>query len=154
MQYVYTALLVVHILSAILGVGPVFLFNMILSKAHTAEQLRYAHRIVNRLNRNANMSFVLILLTGLAMGWLNPWLFRMEWYIAALTLFFISGLYVITAVEPLLKQMSRIAAQTEDDCGDVPREHAAIFRKKQVRDRVSTIMALVIILLMVLKPAF
>lgn len=112
MHYLYTALLVIHILSAILGVGPVFLLNMILRKAKTAEQLRYAHRIVSRLNRNANASFGLILLSGLSMGWINPWLFRLEWYIASLVLFFVSGVYAITAVEPILKQMNRVAGQT------------------------------------------
>ncbi|MFD0869919.1 Predicted integral membrane protein [Chlamydia abortus] len=152
MHYLYTALLVIHILSAILGVGPVFLLNMILRKAKTAEQLRYAHRIVSRLNRNANASFGLILLSGLSMGWINPWLFRLEWYIASLVLFFVSGVYAITAVEPILKQMNRIAGQTEDS--DIPREHAALLQKKQVRDRVANLIAIAIILLMIVKPTF
>ena len=87
MQYLYTLLLVFHILSAILGVGPVFLFNKILKRAETVEQLRYAHHIVEKLNRNANYSFGIILVTGLLMGWMNPYLFRTEWYIASLILF-------------------------------------------------------------------
>jgi hypothetical protein len=53
LHHLYSALQAVHVLSAILGVSPIFLFNLILKKAKTAEQLRYAHRIVNRLNRNA-----------------------------------------------------------------------------------------------------
>ena len=87
MYYLYTSLLVFHILSAIFGVGPVFLFNMILKRAKSAEQLRYAHHIVEKLNRNANVSFGVILISGLLMGWINPYLFQTEWYIASLVLF-------------------------------------------------------------------
>ena len=152
MHHLYSALQAIHVLSAILGVGPIFLFNLILKKAKTAEQLRYAHRIVNRLNRNANASFGLILLSGLMMGWLNPYLFRMEWYIASLILFLASAVYAVTAVEPVLKQMNRIAEQT--DGSEIPQEYIALFKKKQFRDRTANIMAVIIILLMVIKPVF
>lgn len=153
MQHLYTLLLVFHILSAILGVGPVFLFNKILKRAETVEQLRYAHHIVEKLNRNANYSFGIILVTGLLMGWMNPYLFRTEWYIASLILFFISGLYAIFAVEPLLKQMQGITSN-QSVSSKISTEYKMLFQRKQSRDMVANLIAVVIILLMVIKPVF
>ncbi|MCT1401346.1 hypothetical protein AK95_09285 [Paenibacillus sp. LC231] len=153
MYYLYTSLLVFHILSAIFGVGPVFLFNMILKRAKSAEQLKYAHHIVEKLNRNANVSFGVILISGLLMGWINPYLFQTEWYIASLVLFFISGMYAIFAVEPILKQMQGIASNPSGP-GEISSEYKTLFQRKQSRDMVANLIAVMIILLMVIKPAF
>lgn len=153
MYYLYTSLLVFHILSAIFGVGPVFLLNMILKRAKSAEQLRYAHHIVEKLNRNANVSFGVILISGLLMGWINPYLFQTEWYIASLVLFFISGMYAIFAVEPILKQMQGIASNPSGP-SEISSEYKTLFQRKQSRDMVANLIAVMIILLMVIKPAF
>jgi hypothetical protein len=150
LNHLYTALLVIHILAVILGVGPVFLFNTILKRAQTADQLRYAHLIVGKLNRNANLSYGIILLSGLSMGWINPSLFRMEWYVASLVLFFISGVYAITAIEPVLKRMQGISDRSVT--GEIPQEYKVLFQKKKVREWAANFIAIVIILLMVIKP--
>lgn len=153
MDYLYTTLLVFHILSAILGVGPVFLFNMILKRAKTMVQLQYAHQIVEKLNRNANFSFGVILISGLLMGWMNPYLFEAEWYIASLVLFIISGMYAIFAVEPILKKLQGIASnQTVPN--EISLEYKTLFQRKQARDLVANLIAVAIILLMVIKPVF
>lgn len=153
MHYLYTSLLVFHILSAIVGVGPVFLFNMILKRAASVEQLKYAHHIVGKLNRNANFSFGVILLSGLLMGWMNPYLFQSEWYIVSLVLFFISGMYAIFAVEPILKQMQGIALN-QSVSSEISSEYKMLFQRKQSRDMLANLIAVIIILLMVIKPVF
>lgn len=152
LNHLYTALVVIHVLAVILGVGPVFLFNTILMRAQTADKLQYAHLIIGKLNRNANLSYGIILLSGLAMGWIYPWLFQMEWYIASLVLFFISGIYAMTAIEPVLKRMKGISDQSVTS--EIPQEYEVLFQKKKVREWVANSIVIVIILLMIIKPVF
>jgi len=152
MDYLYLSLLVIHISSAIFGVGPVFLFNMILRRAKTVDQLRYAHHIVEKLNKNANLSFGILLVTGLILGWMSPYLFRQMWYIASIVLFLISGFYALLVVEPILKRLHQIARQSTS--AEVSQEYKQLFQKKQARDMLANLMAIAIILLMIIKPVF
>lgn len=150
MNHLYNLLIVVHILSAIVGVGPVLFINFILRKTKNNEELMYAHRLVEKLNRNANVGFGLLLLTGLLMGWINPFYFQMTWYVVSLSLFLLSACYAIFIIEPKLKQLAQIVSNAK--VSTISDEYRALYKKKAAYDVVGNMLLIAIIILMILKP--
>jgi uncharacterized membrane protein len=65
MNSIYTLLIGIHIIAAIIGVGPTLLLNGILKRAANLNELKYAHQIVKRLNTVVNIGLGLLLATGL-----------------------------------------------------------------------------------------
>src|SRR5699024_5299166 len=86
----YQFVLVIHVLSAILGMGPGFVMIYIVNKAENMTQLKHAYFIRNRLHTFVMIGGTLLLLSGLTMGYLSPYLFYKGWYITSLTLFLIA----------------------------------------------------------------
>jgi uncharacterized membrane protein len=150
MNNLYTILIVIHVLSAIVGVGPVFFFNLILKRARNNGELIYAHRLVEKMSRNANVGFGLLLLTGLSMGWINPYYFKMTWYVTSIILFFLSGCYAMFIIEPKLKRLAEIASNANREA--ITDEYRILFKKKAAYDWFGNLLAIAIILLMILKP--
>src|SRR5690606_28944969 len=94
---VYKILVVVHIFSAILGMGPGFVLTMITKSAKTMGELRNAYIIKHRVHLMVMYGGILLLVSGLLMGAINTGLFRQGWYVMSLILFLV-GL----ALGPLL----------------------------------------------------
>ncbi|HRQ50610.1 MAG TPA: DUF2269 family protein, partial [Agriterribacter sp.] len=71
----YNFLLLVHVFSAILGLGPGFVMIYIVTRAKTMTELRHAYFIRNRIHRFVMIGGTLLLLSGLTMGYVRPYLF-------------------------------------------------------------------------------
>lgn len=83
----YRILLLVHVLSAILGMGPGFVMIYIVTRATNMTELRHAYLIRNRLHIFVMVGGSLLLVTGLIMGAINPLLFHFKWYVTSLVSF-------------------------------------------------------------------
>ena len=83
----YSIVLLIHVLSAILGLGPGFVMIYVVSRAKTMTELKHAYLIRNRIHRFVMIGGTLLLLSGLTMGAIRPYLFHMGWYITSLVLF-------------------------------------------------------------------
>lgn len=147
---IYRLLVLIHILSAILGLGPGFMMIYIVTKAKTMTELRHAYSIRNRLHIFVMVGGSLLLITGLAMGAINPYLFRMGWYVTALTLFLIALGFGPVALSPRSKPIKALLKSHKDD--DIPEEYYRLAGKLFFYERIENVIFLVIIVLMVLKP--
>jgi hypothetical protein len=72
----YRFLLLIHVFSAILGLGPGFVMIYIVTRANTMTELKHAYLIRNRLHIFVMIGGTLLIITGLWMGALNNYLFR------------------------------------------------------------------------------
>lgn len=147
---IYRLLVLIHILSAILGLGPGFMMIYIVTKAKTMTELRHAYSIRNRLHIFVMVGGSLLLITGLAMGAINPYLFQMGWYVTALTLFLIALGFGPVALSPRSKPIKALLKSHKDD--DIPEEYYRLAGKLFFYERIENVIFLVIIVLMVLKP--
>ncbi|MBM7680994.1 hypothetical protein JOD43_001160 [Pullulanibacillus pueri] len=86
----YKILVLIHILSAILGMGPGFVFVFIKRTAQTMTELRHSYRITFLLHRFVMLGGTLLLVTRLLMGSLHVVLFQQGWYITSLILFLVA----------------------------------------------------------------
>lgn len=146
----YRMLLLVHIFSAILGLGPGFVMIYIVTKARTMTELRHAYAIRNRLHIFVMVGGTLLLLSGLAMGAMNHYLFRAGWYVTSLTLFLIALGFGPVVLSPRSKPIKALLKNHTDD--NIPEEYYRLSKKLFFYERIENVIFLTIIVLMVLKP--
>lgn len=113
-------------------------------------QLRHAYLIRNRLHIFVMIGGSLLLITGLAMGAINPYLFRAGWYVTALTLFLTALAFGPIVLSPKSKPIKALLKSHAGN--DIPAEYFKLANKLFFYERIENVIFLVIIILMVLKP--
>lgn len=150
MHQLYTFLVAIHIFAAIIGLGPALVFTRILKTARNMNELKNAHKIIGKLNPLSSVGFGLLATTGLLMGAMNPSLFKTVWYMSALGLFIILGIYSSFTIERKMKTMLNIS---EAHVGEnIPQEYIELLNKKATHDWVQNGLLITIFILMVFKP--
>ncbi|HMN16981.1 MAG: DUF2269 domain-containing protein [Ignavibacteriales bacterium] len=140
----------VHIFSAILGMGPGFVMIYIVTKASNMTELRHAYFIRNRLHNFVMVGGTLLLLSGLGLGFINPYLFHAAWYIISLILFIIALAFGPILLTPRSKPIKELLKYYNGD--EIPEEYYALSKKLFFYERIENLIFLIIIVLMVLKP--
>lgn len=150
MDTVYTALVFIHVFSAILGMGPGFILIPVVKSAKTMSELRHAYAIRRRLHTFVMIGGTLLLITGLLMGLINTSLFYQGWYVTSLVLFLIALAMGPLVLSPRAKPVKDLLNTHEGE--DIPDEYrrlsAILFRYENIEN----VIFLVIIALMILKP--
>lgn len=147
----YRTLLVIHVFSAILGLGPGFVMIYVVTKAKTMTELRHAYMIRNRLHIFVMVGGTLLLLTGLAMGALNPILFYTHWYVLSLSLFLIALAFGPIILSPRSRPIKKMIKEHQGD--DIPKAYYGLAKTLFFYERIENVLFLLVILLMILKPA-
>ncbi len=148
----YRILILIHVLSAILGLGPGFIMIYVVTKASNMTELRHAYLIRNRLHIFVMVGGTILLLSGLAMGVLNPYWFRQGWYVTSLTLFLIALGFGPVILSPLSKPIKKLLKEHQGE--DIPNHYNGLIRKLFLYERIENVLFIIIIVLMVLKPDF
>lgn len=146
----YSFLVLIHVFSAILGLGPGFIMIYIVRKAKTMTELRQVYAIRNRLHIFVMIGGSMLLITGLAMGSLNPYLFHAGWYVTALTLFLIALAFGPIVLSPRSKPIKELLKNHKED--KIPEEYYSLAKKLFFYERIENVIFMIIIVLMVLKP--
>jgi uncharacterized membrane protein len=146
----YRFLLLIHVFSAILGLGPGFVMIYIVTRANTMTELKHAYLIRNRLHIFVMIGGTLLIITGLWMGALNNYLFRQGWYVTSLILFLIALAFGPLVLSPRSKPIKRLLKIHEGDV--IPPAYYKMAGKLFFFERIENVIFLTIIVLMVLKP--
>lgn len=146
----YEILVLIHILAAILGIGPGFILTFTLTKAETMTELRHAFAIRHRLHRFVMIGGLLLFITGFWMGLIHPYLFQEGWYIVSIILFLIilaSGPIFLAPITKPIKQML-----TNSSSDKIPSEYYPLSKRLFLLEHLTNVLLLIIIFLMVMKP--
>ncbi|HIS29430.1 MAG TPA: DUF2269 family protein [Candidatus Avamphibacillus intestinigallinarum] len=147
----YQLLLIIHILSAIIGLGPGFVMIYLVTYAQTMEQLRYSYQLRHRIHIFVMIGGVGILVTGIWMGLLNPVLLSQGWYLLSLMLYLIAlamGPVVLKRLSAPIKHFLSKPAEYEG----IPQSYKQMANKLFFYERIEMIIFIMIIILMVWKP--
>lgn len=150
MVWLYKILLVVHVLSAILGLGPGFVMIYIVTRATNMTELRHAYLIRNRLHIFVMVGGTLLLLTGLTMGFLRPYLLHLGWYLTSLSLFLVALGFGPLVLSPRSKPVKKLLREHQGET--IPPEYYALAKRLFLFERIENVLFLIIIGLMILKP--
>ena len=113
-------------------------------------ELRHAYLIRNRLHIFVMAGGTMLLITGLAMGSINTYLFHQGWYVASLSLFLIALGFGPLILSPRSRPIKTLLKNHTEDT--IPEEYYRLAGKLFFYERIENVIFLIIIVLMVLKP--
>ncbi|MFJ5758819.1 DUF2269 family protein [Neobacillus sp. NPDC093182] len=146
----YKILVVLHIFSAIMGMGPGFILTTVVKSGKTMTELRHSYAIRHKLHIFVMVGGTLLLITGLIMGLMNPSLFRMGWYVTSLVLFLAALAIGPLVLSPRSKPVKALLASHKGE--EIPEEYYRLSRILFRYEHLENAIFIVIIALMILKP--
>lgn len=150
MMTLYEGILIVHIFSAIIGLGPGFIMTFIAIRSHTMTELRHAYYLRKKIHIFIMVGSTLLLVTGLWMGYLNPVLLSKGWYTISIVLYFVTLAVGPLILRPIMKPIKVILAS---DIGEsIPEDYYRHAKQLYLVERFTNGIIIIIIVLMILKP--
>ncbi|MEI3604164.1 DUF2269 family protein [Pseudogracilibacillus sp. SE30717A] len=146
----YDVLITIHIFSAIVGLGPGFVMIYIVTKAETMTELRHAYKVRNRIHLFVMVGGTLLIITGIAMGLIRPYLFGQFWYFSSIILFLIALSAGPIVLAPNSKPIKKLLQQYEGE--KIPETYYPLAKRLFFYERITNILFFIIILLMITKP--
>lgn len=146
----YQVLVFIHIFSAIIGMGPGFILTTVVKSGDNMTELRHSYAIRHRLHIYVMIGGTLLLVTGLLMGWMNPSLFQMGWYVTSLVLFLAALAIGPIMLTPRSKPIKTLLATHKGE--EVPEEYRRLSKELFFYENVENIIFMIIIALMITKP--
>ena len=146
----YKIIVVLHIFSAIMGMGPGFILTTVVKSGKTMTELRHSYAIRHKLHIFVMVGGTLLLVTGLIMGFLNPSLFRMGWYVTSLILFLAALAIGPLVLSPKSKPVKALLASHKGE--EIPEEYFRLSKILFRYEHLENAIFIVIIALMILKP--
>lgn len=109
-------LILLHVLSAIVGVGPTFFGHVLSRKNQTVEELRHAAKLGKILDFFPKIGGTIALLSGLALFFIgNYGSFLQLWLIGSLVLYVIIQIIVIGFILPRQKKLANWLFSPENE---------------------------------------
>jgi len=146
----YKSLVFLHIISAIIGMGPGFILTTVVKSGRNMTELRHSYAIRHKLHIFVMIGGTLLLLTGIAMGILNPSLFRMGWYVTSLVLFLAALAIGPLVLSPRSKPIKELLKSHQGE--EIPEEYYRLSKTLFRYENVENLIFIIIITLMILKP--
>ncbi|MFP7298817.1 DUF2269 family protein [Neobacillus niacini] len=146
----YEMIVVLHIFSAIMGMGPGFILTTVVKSGNTMTELRHSYAIRHKLHIFVMVGGTLLLITGLIMGFMNPSLFKMGWYVTSLILFLIALASGPILLSPRSKPVKALLASHKGE--EIPDEYYRLSKILFRYEHLANVIFIIIIALMILKP--
>ncbi len=148
---VYLLLKWVHVLAAIVGVGSSLTYSAWLRLGgHDQSNTNFALRGIQYLDgRIANPAYVVLIVTGLLMVWVNRLPLLTSWIILPIVLLVVVIVVAVLALEPAFQRQVKLADSPAFDSA----EYQSVSRRVAVVGIVMNILIVAITFLMVVKPA-
>ena len=146
----YTFLLLIHLVAAVVGLGATFGMPVLMSNVKTVSQAQFAHKVSKGIEKFAKVGSITLLLTGIIMAIINPYLFKEVWYIASLVIY--------VAVQPITagilpkKEKLQLKSLESHEGEELPEEYKKLAQQVIPFNNVLHASAVILIVLMTVKP--
>jgi uncharacterized membrane protein len=146
-------LVLIHVLSAIIGVGPTFFFHYLLRKNQTVSGMKHSFKTAMALTKLPTIGGLIAVATGIIMVALSDWQFLDFWIIGSLILYITLQVLFIILTGPLVKKLGMWAVETKgSDSEPLPAEQEDLVRLTNKRVMLTNGFALFIFIFMIMKP--
>ncbi|WP_274365852.1 DUF2269 family protein [Paenibacillus thermotolerans] len=147
-------LVVIHVLSAVLGLGPAYAFPLMLRKASAVDEMKRNVQQVSYLELFPKVFGTLAVLSGLALFFIGSYgSFVQTWIIGSLAVYVVTEILVIGFMAPATRNLLKMMDAPEIESGGEP-ALAMVKLYSHVRNLHvwAGILGLLIFILMVAKP--
>lgn len=148
------AVVLVHVLAAIIGIGPTYFTHVLLRKGQTLGQLRQSVKLAKTLEFFPKILGSLAVVTGLLLAWLGDnYGFDLFWIYGAIVLYVLIQIVVIGFMAPQAAKATALLEASKDDPNGPasPDINAAIARTNAIT-YVASAMGVLLFLFMFFKP--
>ncbi|MDI4646727.1 DUF2269 family protein [Cohnella hashimotonis] len=146
-------LVAVHVISAIVGIGPTYFGHVLLRKGQTLGQLRDSLKLSAKLEMFPKTLGSLAVLSGLLLVWLGDYGWDQLWIIAAIVDYVLIQIVVIAF---MARAAADVAAKAQVDTGPADKQASPALQagvaKVNAINYVATVLGIVLFLLMFFKP--
>lgn len=120
-------LVLVHVLSAIVGVGPVFFYLVLFRKNQSENELNYSVQLSSKLDFFPKVGGTLAALSGILLVVLGEYgSFMQLWLYGSLLLYVVIQIIVIGFIAPRVKKLQVLLADSEGNASVRDSYHVAI----------------------------
>ncbi|NQX62601.1 DUF2269 family protein [Paenibacillus qinlingensis] len=147
-------LVLIHIVSAILGIGPTYFGHILLRRSQNNEQLRQSLALFQQLNYFPKIGGTLAVVSGVALVALAGWKFSDLWILSSLVLYVIIQVVVVGMLTPVMTQLNQWLSEEKSKTidPDTEADKGALLTKANKLYNTASIMGTVLIILMIVKP--
>lgn len=147
-------LLTIHVLSAVLGIGPTYFGHILLHKKQNRDQLLKSLSLFGLLNYFPKIGGSIAVVSGILLVALSGWKFLDLWILGSLVLYVLIQVVAVAMLGPVLKQLVQALNAAEDKERDSAATDGCsdLLAKANWLYNTASIMGTVLILLMIIKP--
>jgi uncharacterized membrane protein len=146
----YTILLLIHVLAAIIGIGATFAFPVISNAPKNLPQLKLTLGLMKKLELYPKIGGVFLIVTGLIMGYLTPAYFKEIWFTGSIVLYIIIEILIYGVIGPKMKKVVPIVMNADGE--NIPEEYNVVAKSTAPIHMIASLLAIVIIVFMSAKP--
>jgi len=147
-------LVLIHVLSALIGIGPTFFGHVLVRKNQTPEQLRHSLKLAGRLDFFPKIGGSLAVITGILLIVLNDYgTFMQLWLVGSLVLYVLIQVVVVGFVAPMQKRLAQwVFNEANLNATELPGEQRDVLTRANSMLYVASAMGLALFIFMILKP--
>lgn len=147
---IYSFIVLIHVIAAVTGLGASFAMPVVMKNAKNATQARFSLELNTKIEVFAKVGSIVLLVTGLILGFLNTGLFSQVWYISSLVIYALVQPIVAGIMPKKMKQMDLILKEHKGDT--LPDTYNKLNAELKPFNGVLHASAVILIVLMSLKP--
>ncbi|TVX99855.1 DUF2269 family protein [Cohnella terricola] len=147
-------LVLIHVLSALIGIGPTFFGHVLLRNNQTLEQLRHSMKLAGRLDFFPKIGGTIAVISGILLISLNDYgPITQLWLVGSLVLYVLIQVVVIGFMAPAQKRLAQWVYDAANlNKVELPQEQRAILSRANSMYYVASGMGLVLFVFMIIKP--
>lgn len=147
-------LVFVHVLAAVVGLGPAYAFPVMLQKETSLVEVIRRSEMVTKLEMFPKIFGGIALLSGIILFWLGDYGTILSlWLGGSLFLFLLAEVVIIGFLAPAAKKLSSVLAkQKEGGASEVNEESSLLLSKVRNFHTLAGVLTTLILILMVFKP--
>jgi len=147
-------LVLIHVLSAIIGIGPTFFGHVLVRNNQTLEQLRHNLKLAGGLDFFPKIGGTLAVITGILLIVLNDYgTFTQLWLVGSLVLYVLIQIVVIGFVAPSQKRLAQwVFDEANRSRTELPQEQRNILARANSMLYIASAMGVALFVFMILKP--
>ncbi|TNJ62249.1 DUF2269 family protein [Paenibacillus hemerocallicola] len=147
-------LLTIHVLSAVLGIGPTYFGHILLRKKQRREQLLQSLSMFKLLNYFPKIGGSIAVVSGILLVALSGWNFSDLWILGSLVLYVLIQAVAVGMLGPVLGQLVQAlnAVDESESKPNGPDVKSPLLAKANRLYNTASIMGTALIILMIVKP--
>jgi uncharacterized membrane protein len=148
-------LILIHVLSSIIGVGPTFFAHVLLRNKQSVQELRFSYKVGIYLEYFPKIGGSIAVLSGLALLYVGDYgsFFKQLWLIGSLVLYIIIQIIVIGMITPKQKQVRNwLFDPSNENEKDLSSKIQALHKNVNKLFYVASFFGIILFIFMIVKP--